>query len=436
MRTTEGDPEADELLDRAFGSEEEALLRMIEHYRDWYGLPHVVRRQRLEPELFQHELDLQYVLLAIANPALNILLTSYRRDRLWSLVGGQIRKGERIEDTLTRYVDTETRLKIDEVEPLAMVTNLFESRHRVARHQGVAFLVRTRGIPQQREHRRLQFVSRPPHHMMYASNLDVLKLAFARLSQLTERPPLDEVDVSRDHQLQSRLHGVFVKRLGASSSRLLRQRVIEYAGGAETILDVACGDDHLILELARSARLAVANDVSWEALAQLRSRVESTNVIFSNHNALQLPFKKRFDLVICKNVLHHMHDRDELFGLARSLAGVARKALIVDIENPLTSGRSARLWHQYYVRWLGDRGGFFLTAGQFEAFIRAAFPQSGIRFDQVRTSKGNYLFALVELPTRRIGPVTSWKEVGLPNHKILTGWMRRLPLARDGRSVS
>jgi ADP-ribose pyrophosphatase YjhB (NUDIX family) len=404
MLSREASPDAERLLEQAFGGDADLQLRMIDRYHDLYGLPHLMRRQRLEPELFQHELDLQYVVLAIANPALNVLLTSYRRERVWALVGGMIRRGERIEDTLTRLVETETRLKVDEVEPLAMVTNLFESKHRTAKHRGIAFLVRTRGVPEARPHRRLQYVSQPPQHMMFATNRDVLKLAFERLGHLSERPPLDEVDVSRGHQLQARLHGLLVKPFGASSSRRLRARVHAYADGSQTILDAACGDDPLVLELAQKARLVVANDVSWEALTQLRARVATGNVIFSNHNALQLPYRTPFDLVICKNVMHHMHDRDELFGLARSLAQVGRRILLVDVENPLRGPRSARLWHAYYVHWLGDRGGYFLTLDQFQAFVRAAFPGGKVSFDRVSTGKGNYLFACVELNRHGLRP--------------------------------
>jgi len=94
-----------------------------------------------------------------------------------------------------------------------------------------------------------------------------------------------------------------------------------------------------------------------------------------------------------------MHNLSELVDLTKVLKNVGSKIILIDIENPLKSTLWAKIWHEYYVRFLGDRGRYFLTRDEFEKVISHIFENAIITFDVVSTLKGNYMCAVVETRT-------------------------------------
>lgn len=111
-------------------------------------------------------------------------------------------------------------------------------------------------------------------------------------------------------------------------------------------MDVSCGDDSTIIDTVSlyhdQIDIAIGNDISRsqiEILSSLRTddRIESyKRLFFTNHNASNLPFKQDFfDVVLCKNTLHHMPNRESLEGLLSSCFSCGKELLIVEIEDPL-----------------------------------------------------------------------------------------------------
>jgi len=180
------------------------------------------------------------------------------------------------------------------------------------------------------------------------------------------------------------------------SSARLRKFLLNEIAGAASVLDVSCGDDEFILEAQRPGRLCVANDRDPVAVSALRARAGGRPILLTCGDARSVAFRCTFDVVVCKNTLHHLPDRDAMLECVRHLATLARRLLVVDIEDPrLRLG--ARLWNAYYRRFLADDGRGFLTAQDFQTVITAAVPQAGIRFGCVQTIKGRYLTGVVDL---------------------------------------
>jgi ubiquinone/menaquinone biosynthesis C-methylase UbiE len=113
---------------------------------------------------------------------------------------------------------------------------------------------------------------------------------------------------------------------------------------------VSCGDDNIIHQLASNKEaIVVANDISWSQVQLLK--LHAPNIICTNHNASHLPFKdKAFDVALCKNTLHHMPHRKHLLSMLQSMKRIAKKIIIVEIENPNQTGGFAKFLHNNRYR--------------------------------------------------------------------------------------
>lgn len=408
------------ILARTYGEREELIENMIERIREFYELPVISKTEEVNPRLFQfYRRGRHFVVIALCNEEGEILIQrdSNKHERLWHLIGGFIDANESIEDACNRLVKGSTGLEIDEMEPLVIVRNEFKCRNRFVSHYGVAFLVYARGLPQRSKMADMTYISQTPDQLDHA-NREILESAIERLRQRRAFTPDDEIEISRKQNWRQLLHKKLINPVFDSlSSKRLRDKVKSHCSNAETIIDVACGNDSLILELARNAKFCIANDVSWQTLQHLRQDPAPDNVLFTCHNALDLPFRGKFDVVICKNVLHHMHNLTEFAALTDALRYVGHKIILVDIENPSNSSLRAKLWHEYYVRFLGDRGRYFLKWDEFKRAVSLIYERAQIQFERVESIKGTYMFAVVELHE---SAATAQQAVPIPSPDILT----------------
>lgn len=122
---------------------------------------------------------------------------------------------------------------------------------------------------------------------------------------------------------------------------------------------MSCGDNDIIFKIAPLADLAVGNDVSLTQVEALSRSNRFPHVLFTNHDARVLPFKTKFDFVLCKHTLHHLSTKEDLEAVLHSLEQVARTILLVDWEDPTLGSLGARLFHRYYRAILGDCGRWF-----------------------------------------------------------------------------
>jgi SAM-dependent methyltransferase len=103
------------------------------------------------------------------------------------------------------------------------------------------------------------------------------------------------------------------------------------------VVDVGCGRGDFTRELAGrypSLREAWGTDFSPETLAIAAEDAKpSDRVRFRTADLLEMPFgEDRFDLLVCLNVLHHIHpdDRDTAFG---ELARITRRYILLELKN-------------------------------------------------------------------------------------------------------
>jgi ubiquinone/menaquinone biosynthesis C-methylase UbiE len=186
--------------------------------------------------------------------------------------------------------------------------------------------------------------------------------------------------------------------------RRLHDEILDALAGCRTIVDVAAGDDPLYLTLAARPDVdwVVLNDLDLEALR--RGARPHPKVVRINADALSLDFlRHRFDGALVKNVLHHLADREaihRLLGMARRLA---RRVVVVEIENPEAARVPRLLHHHYYRRVLGERDNeaLFFEHEELSAIVARAYPEICPTARRIRTVRGTYsLYRLDFAPDR------------------------------------
>ncbi len=185
-----------------------------------------------------------------------------------------------------------------------------------------------------------------------------------------------------------------LKKMGFVSERLYK------------IIDVSCGNDDLIIDLAQKFRNSeiIGNDLCDKQLLSIPRKEEINNITLTKRNILSDEFCETeiYDLIICKNTLHHLSRMDQL-SLLSKLINAGKYVIIVEIENPLKSSLSAYVWNFYYRKFLRDDGSNFLSRFDFFNLISRSNnenPMTKIFHSDLKTIKGNYMFALVRNKNR------------------------------------
>jgi ubiquinone/menaquinone biosynthesis C-methylase UbiE len=163
-------------------------------------------------------------------------------------------------------------------------------------------------------------------------------------------------------------------------------------GTARAVLDASAGDDGLVYELAKD-HCVVANDI--DAAVLVRAGLGRSTVAMTQSDMTALPFRSRsFDVAIAKNSFHHLRDRAQQRLALAELTRVARRVVVVDIQDPSTS-LLARAWNRWY-RILGDDGEAFLTPEALQRLVTEQVPAELARFEAVGTVKGTYMIACID----------------------------------------
>jgi len=381
----------------------ERIEKFLVTYQSLYNLPQIKNREEILPSFFNYCLRGKYfVVIALYNKERSFFIQRdfLKRDDHWELVGGWVQKGETFDHALDRIVQKETENIVVEAVPIALVKNHFSTAGgKELTHSGLAFLGRLRydNIDSQKG-----VFTRDGNLSLNERDAKILELAKKLLTQKVIEPPLEEVDSDTHLGLVRYFHRYFIKPLFYyGSSKILQNAILRNAvsvdgAAVKTIVNVACGDDETILRLTRNAKLVVANDISRYSMRDLIEKSDRENIIFTNQNLLELAFKKMFDAVICKNVMHHMKNTDEIELMLEVLKNLGKRIIIMDIENPRKTFL-ARLWNNYYVKILKDHGGFFIDFSQFKKIMELYYHQARhIQCSTIRTIKGVYMLAVID----------------------------------------
>ena len=87
------------------------------------------------------------------------------------------------------------------------------------------------------------------------------------------------------------------------------------------VLDIGSGEGYGTFLLAQSASFAAGIDVDLPTIEHSASKYRRDNLDFIAASAIQLPFDKPFDVVVCFETLEHVENQEGLLGEARRLLG-------------------------------------------------------------------------------------------------------------------
>lgn len=379
---------------------------IIKIYKKLYDLPTLSHTEKVSFDFFRScKKNHRFITLAIYNRKRELLLLrDFNKNIGWELVGGYLEKNERIEDGVNRVVSRETSLLIDELQPIVLINNNFKWDKKIISHFGIGFTALVRGrVKEPPEHIKVIYTREIPGKMAY-QNRKVAEKAIQKIRDKIHEIPYEEIESAKRFFSAHCVNKYIVKPLiGRLASKRINKKILQLiCNNPKSIIDVSCGDDQLIFKLEKlyKPEICIGNDISWKTISLLsRTHKKNSNVLFTNHNALELPFKKKFDLIIFKNTLHHIPDGQKI-NLIKTLSSLAKQLIIVDIDNPSRSTYLAKIWNWYYVHFLGDQGDFFLTYREFKKILSENIQNKKIACGIINTIKGRYFYAsLIDMPS-------------------------------------
>lgn len=371
---------------------------LINFYENLYGLEKIQNEIAVHSEtMFNHcKKGAHFVTIVIVNNNKIFYRSIANHPDQWEIPGGYMHDNDpSIESAVMRIAEKEAGAKIDELRPLCIVENYFKFKTRTHSHKGIAFIARTRDCKINIKELGLFGVltNRCPDGIARIDK-QVLDLAHNFLARKHKTIPYNEIDEGRNLGWKLPVHRYLVHPVQFFSTNHLRKKILSEVIG-NTVLDASCGDDSLIIQWANknSKRFCVANDISWKLLEKQFSKPKNNNVIFTNHNMHELPFRSKFDTVIFKNTLHHLKKCDVRKTIIHLLSLAKHRILIIDVENPRDTKTVHRLWNKYYTNFLKDQGHSFLSYPEFQALISDV---TLAKFGRIKTNRGNYMYAICE----------------------------------------
>lgn len=387
---------------------------LFENYKKIYNLPTVTSECSVSKKLFQYCLRKKYfVLLLLYDDEGKIYFDRNMSDSLsWGLPGGSVKDTETINQALNRIAQNVVKdIIICDVEPVTLIENIFDYKNKKFIHYGMGFIARVRNKYIINNNKLTgSFIEVNDEEYTFINRLaskkvvEVFKNRFNDIIAKTDNYFQDnEIVINEKYKNRYKFHNNIIKRFILTEKRKRRKEFTEIitsaVGNSSSIIDVSCGDDKFIFELSRNLemKLTVGNDISWSQIESLNEKYQE--VIFTNHNAVSLPFiDKIFDVAYCSNTLHHMPNKKTLISLLNSIEKIANKIIVVEIENPEITGGFAKLLNKYwYTKFLKDVGGAYLSEHQFKMIISDIFADKyNIDFKIFENIMGKYMIAIIE----------------------------------------
>lgn len=403
------------ILVKNFKDQSSILSILYDLYKEAYNIPVIESRVDLTDEYsFNYCTSRKHFVVVFpfwTNKELLMTETFFDNKVRWLPIAGsvQLKKRENYFDAAIRLSkQVYPTIELGEMEPLAVMENHFFYNGQTCSHFGIAFVARIRNQNPLNDlfndkTIRGQLISpsiikNKKFEEPSATQWD--KLVGLAKSYVNERNVYtvqeDEIQGYLSKKIRYQIHNLISKPLLRLFGRVTHKystkdvtlKIEELVLGANgtdiNLIDVACGDNPLVLNLAQKSdrfNLVVANDLSWFQLQDLQKHLDSnrfknvkSNVVFTNHDAKAMPFKdKYFDVLICKNVLHHMNDTEYLKHLVNEMNRISKKVIVIEVLDPFYEGRWGRYRHKYvYDKLLKEveAGDNFLSKEAFEEFCK------------------------------------------------------------------
>jgi ADP-ribose pyrophosphatase YjhB (NUDIX family) len=251
--------------------------KIIDIYKKLYSLPELKYKEEVDFNFFRLcQKKYNFVTISIFNKRREtLLIRDLNKNIGWELVGGTVSKKEKLEDSVNRIVLEKTGVSIDELQPIAVLTNVFQWKNRTTSHRGIAFTALARGkVKEESSNVRIVYQKNAPKKMVF-QNKKIFQLAKKAMEEKLLDPPYEEIETVKRHHFGYLLNKLLVKRLGNIASNKIKAQIFSLISGKpETVMDASCGDDNLIFKIEKkfSPRLCIGNDISWKVLSFLRSK--------------------------------------------------------------------------------------------------------------------------------------------------------------------
>ena len=377
-----------------------SFKKTISVYKEIYNLPEIVLKEQVSDDFLRFYKKVHYFVVIVAYNFKKeiVLIRDFNKNIGWEIPGSSVDKNENIEEAIHRISKKEIGLEIDEMEPVAIVKNFFTCGQKTILHTGIAFIASSRGNKMLKLPSNIKYIFTNKAEIKTAyQNEKIIGLAFEKIRSKKNELPKEEIENVKSKKiiLAYKIHKYFIKLIGNASSRKIEKEIFKMVlGEPKSVLDVSCGDSDLINKLYKKYKLeiCVGNDISWKTISLIKSKKH--NAIFTNHNILNLPYKKIFDLVIFKNTLHHI-DKKHQVKVINNLKNISKQLIIIDIDDPCNSSILAKTWNRYYRYFLGDQGGCFLSFLNFKKLIAEKISNVKYKTGIIKTIKGSYFFASI-----------------------------------------
>lgn len=364
---------------------------LVETYELMYDLPSVEYRRSDSAETTEST----FIAVSVGNRHDDHLIFDAETGRgPWGTIFGTVSDDEGAVEAVNRLTQRETGRTVDEVQPIAILDTGAGDRN------GIAF---TALIDDSAETDRMENVSRTDTipDSLDSTEQRLLELSVPVLETCSADLPDDEIDSGESFFLPHLINKHVVSRfVGRFASQKLKHELLDVVDGdPDTVLDACAGDDEFVLTLQSKydPDLCVANDIAWKTTEILREQSQSSELVFTNHNVLNLPIDATFDLVVFKNSLHHLPDSQQLETIRR-LSDVAKQLVVVDVADPRRASLRSKLWNRYYVHFLGDQGNSFNTFEEFRRLVETGIDDRDFEFGTVETIKGTYYYGSIRNP--------------------------------------
>lgn len=409
------------MYDRIFWEHRGETQHQIHMISELYNLPTIDEKFEISDSFFHYIKKKQFFILLILYDGNGRILLQH--DEKWvSIPWSSIHHDESLQACIKRIGNRLIEnVEIGDVLPIYKVINQFYNRtwdqHT---HTGIVYMARVA------QHRWYNTNLRDGMYI-HINQIDLQAISTYANKQILEGIISDyqliltneqycvqdeEIETNRLYNKRYNFHNKIVKPLiKACDTRKVKMKkeLAEYLWTHKRILDVSCWDDSTIIDALflyhNQIDIAIGNDISRsqiEILSSLRTNQcidTHKRLFFTNHNASSLPFKQNsFDVVLCKNTLHHMPNKDALEDLLKSCFSCWKELLIVEIENPLMTWWVPKWLHTYWYRgFLKDVGWAYFSKELFTQVIENFFQwKADISFTSYSTLQWNYMIAHIK----------------------------------------